>query len=107
MLIYAIGGLFMDALAFMMLTISIFFPICMRLGYDAIWCGVLIVIVTEIGAITPPVGINVFVIGGVAEGVPLQTIFKGILFFLPAFIMLMIILILFPEIALFLPALVS
>ncbi len=107
MLIYAVGGLFMDALAFMMLTISIFFPMAMRLGYDPIWFGVLIVIVTEIGAITPPVGINVFVISGVAPDVPIQVIFKGILFFLAAFVALMMLLIIFPEIALFLPALVG
>ena len=106
-LIYAFGGLFMDALAFMMLTISIFFPVAMRLGYDPIWFGVLIVIVTEIGAITPPVGINVFVISGVAKDVPIQEIFKGILYFLTAFVVLMILLICFPQIALFLPALVG
>ncbi|MFH0729295.1 MAG: TRAP transporter large permease [Pseudomonadota bacterium] len=105
--IYLIGGCFMDSLAFMMLTISIFFPVVVRLGYDPIWFGVIIVIVTEIGAITPPVGINVFVISGVAPDVPLQTIFKGISYFLGAFIVLLLLLICFPQLALLLPALVG
>ena len=105
LVIYGIGGLFMDALAFMMLTISIFFPVAMKLGFDPIWFGVLIVVITEIGAITPPVGINVFVINGVARDVPLETIFKGIFFFLGAFVVCMIILIAFPQISLFLPGL--
>ncbi len=106
-LIYTFGGLFMDSLAFMMLTISIFFPVAMRLGYDPIWFGVLIVIVTEIGAITPPVGINVFVISGVAKEVPIHKIFKGILYFLISFVILMILLVCFPQIALFLPAMMG
>ena len=97
----------MDALAFMILTISIFFPVAMKLGFDPIWFGVLIVIITEIGAITPPVGINVFVISGVARDVPLEIIFKGIFFFLGAFVVCMIILIAFPQIALFLPGLLK
>jgi len=73
LMIYAVGGLFMDALAFMMLTISIFFPVAMKLGFDPIWFGVLIIVITEIGAITPPVGINVFVIKGVAKDCLLYT----------------------------------
>lgn len=107
LLIYCIGGLFMDALAFMMLTISVFFPAAVKLGYDPIWFGVMIIMVTEIGAITPPVGINCFVIKGVAKDVPLEIIFKGILFFLPAFIVCMLFLIMFPDIALFLPNLLK
>jgi len=106
LMIYAVGGLFMDALAFMMLTISIFFPVAMKLGFDPIWFGVLIIVITEIGAITPPVGINVFVIKGVAKDVPLEVIFRGIFFFLPAYIICMILLIIFPQIALFLPNLI-
>ena len=106
LMIYAVGGLFMDALAFMMLTISIFFPVVMKLGFDPIWFGVLIIVITEIGAITPPVGINVFVIKGVAKDVPLEVIFRGIFFFLPAYIICMILLIIFPQIALFLPNLI-
>ncbi len=106
-LVYFLGGCFMDALAFVMLTIPIFFPIVIDLGYDPIWFGVIIVMVTEMGVITPPVGINVYVVYGVAEGViggvPLESIFKGIVPFLIAVIVGLVILIFVPQIILFLP----
>ena len=106
-IVYFLGGCFMDALAFVMLTVPIFFPIVTDLGYDPIWFGVIIVMVTEMGVITPPVGINVYVVYGVAEsavgGVPLESIFKGIIPFLIAVIAGIIILIGFPQIILFLP----
>ncbi len=99
----------MDALAFVMLTIPIFFPIIIDLGYDPIWFGIIIVMVTEMGVITPPVGINVYVVYGVAEGViggvPLEAIFKGILPFLLAVVVGLIILVIFPQIILVLPQL--
>jgi tripartite ATP-independent transporter DctM subunit len=106
-LVYFLGGCFMDALALVMLTVPIFLPVVSGLGYDPIWFGVIIVMVTEMGVITPPVGINVYVVYGVAEsvigGVPLEAIFKGILPFLLAVIVGLIILVLFPQIILFLP----
>ncbi len=106
-LVYFLGGCFMDALAFVMLTIPIFFPIVIDLGYDPIWFGVIIVMVTEMGVITPPVGINVYVVYGVAEGViggvPLESIFKGIVPFLIAVIVGLVILIFVPQIILLLP----
>ena len=76
-LVYLIGGCFIDALALIMLTIPIFYPIIMDLGYDPIWFGVIIVLVTQMGVITPPVGINVYVVNGIAQDVPLEKIFKG------------------------------
>jgi C4-dicarboxylate transporter DctM subunit len=106
-LVYFLGGCFMDALALVMLTVPIFLPVVSDLGYDPIWFGVIIVMITEMGVITPPVGINVYVVYGVAEsvigGVPLESIFKGILPFLLAVIVVLIILVLFPQIILFLP----
>jgi tripartite ATP-independent transporter DctM subunit len=106
-IVYFLGGCFMDALAFVMLTVPIFFPIVTDLGYDPIWFGVIIVMVTEMGVITPPVGINVYVVYGVAEsavgGVSLESIFKGIIPFLIAVIAGIIILIGLPQIILFLP----
>jgi len=106
-LIYFIGGCFMDALAFVTLTVPIFFPVVMALGYDPIWFGIIIVMVTEMGVITPPVGINVYVVFGVARRVigevPLESIFKGIFPFLLAVIVGLIILMTFPQIILFLP----
>ena len=106
-LIYFIGGCFMDALAFVTLTVPIFFPVVMALGYDPIWFGIIIVMVTEMGVITPPVGINVYVVFGVARRVigevPLESIFKGIFPFLLAVIAGVIILMIFPQIILLLP----
>jgi C4-dicarboxylate transporter DctM subunit len=103
--IYLIGGCFMDSLAMIMLTIPIFFPVALSLGYDPIWFGVVIVLITEMGVITPPVGVNVYVVSGVAKDVPLEVIFKGVLPLLGALIVCNIILIAFPQIALFLPSL--
>ncbi len=104
-LIYLIGGCFMDALALITLTIPIFYPAVIALGFDPIWFGVIIVLVTEMGVITPPVGVNVYVIKGIATDVPLETIFKGIFPFLAALIANVGILLAFPQIATFLPSL--
>ena len=105
--IYFIGGFFMDSMALIVLTIPIFFPLVMKLGFDPIWFGVIIVLVGEMGVITPPVGVNVFVIKGIAPDVPLERIFKGIVPFLIALIIVTLILIVFPQIATFLPGFVT
>ncbi len=102
-LIYLLGGCFMDALALITLTIPIFYPVVLALGFDPIWFGVIIVLVTEMGVITPPVGVNVYVIKGIAKEVPLETIFKGVLPFLGALLVAVGILMAFPQIATFLP----
>ena len=104
-LVYLVGGCFMDALAMIMLTIPIFFPVVTTLGFDPIWFGVVIVLITEMGVITPPVGVNVYVVYGVAKDVPLEAIFKGVMPMLLALLLCNVILILFPSIALFLPSL--
>jgi tripartite ATP-independent transporter DctM subunit len=103
-LMYLVGGCFMDALALITLTVPIIFPLVKSLGFDPIWFGVIIVLITEMGVITPPVGVNVYVIKGIAGGVPLETIFKGIIPFLVALIVAAIILVVFPQIATFLPS---
>jgi len=105
--IYLIMGCLMDSLAMIMLTIPIFYPVVTSLGYDPIWFGVIIVLVTEMGVITPPVGINVYVVGGVARDVPLHIIFKGALHLLIAQLVTALLLIFFPQIALFLPGLMG
>ncbi len=102
--IYFIGGFFMDAMALIVLTIPIFYPMVVKLGFDPIWFGVIIVLLGEMGVITPPVGVNVFVIKGISPDVPLEKIFKGIFPFLGALIIVMIILMIFPQIATFLPS---
>jgi len=106
-LIYLLGGCFMDALALITLTIPIFYPAILALGFNPIWFGVIIVLVTEMGVITPPVGVNVYVIKGIAPDVPLQTIFRGIIPFLGAQLATAAILIFFPQMATFLPGLVT
>jgi len=105
--IYFIGGFFMDAMGLIVVTIPIFFPIVEKLGFDPIWFGVIVVLVTEMGVITPPVGVNVFVIKGIAPDVPLEHIFKGIFPFLAALIIVTVILMFFPQIATFLPSFIT
>lgn len=102
---YLVAGSFIDALALIMLTIPIFYPVVMELGYDPIWFGVIIVVVTQMGVITPPVGVNVYVVSGVERDVPLQTIFRGAMPFLLALIVAAVILMVFPAICTFLPSL--
>ncbi len=102
-LTYLLLGCLMDSLAMIMLTIPIFFPVVTTLGYDPIWFGVVIVLVTGMGVITPPVGINVYVVAGVAKDVPLQVIFSGAVKLLLAQLVMALLLILFPAIALWLP----
>ena len=102
-LIYLFGGCFMDAFALIMLTVPIFAPLAETLGFDLIWFGVVIVLIGEMGVITPPVGINVYVVHGVARDVPLETIFKGVMPLFAALVICNILILLFPEIALFLP----
>jgi len=108
-LIYFLSGCFMDSLALVMLTIPIFFPVVTSLGFDPIWFGIIIVLITELGVITPPVGINVYVVYGVSTSIganiPLESIFKGIMPFLVAILAGILLMILFPDIVLFLPKL--
>ncbi len=105
--IYFIGGFFMDSMALVVVTIPIFFPVVMKLGFDPIWFGVIVVLVAEMGVITPPVGVNVFVIKGIAPDVPLETVFKGIFPFLAALIIVTVILLVFPQIATLLPSFIT
>lgn len=96
----------MDSMALVVLTIPIFYPVAMKLGYDPIWFGVVIVLVAEMGVLTPPVGVNVYVIKGISD-VPLETIFKGVIPFLIAQVICTIIICLFPRIATFLPSFIT
>ena len=100
---YIIMGMFFDGLAMLVVTMPVVFPIVTGQGFDPIWFGVICVIVIEMGLITPPVGINVFVVKGVARGVPMATIFRGVAPFWIAMAVCLTILVMVPEIALFLP----
>jgi len=103
---YLLAGCFIDALALVMLTVPIFYPVVMELGFDPIWFGVMIVLVTQMGVITPPVGVNVYVVSGISRTIPLQTVFRGSVPFLLALIVAVALLILFPGMATYLPGLV-
>ncbi|MBA7469246.1 C4-dicarboxylate TRAP transporter large permease protein DctM [subsurface metagenome] len=107
LLMYVALGCLMDSMAIMLLITPIFFPLAMSLGFDPIWFGILVTRVTEIGMITPPVGINVYVIQGVAKDVPIQTIFRGIVPFLIADICHVALLVSVPQLSLFLPGLMK
>lgn len=103
LIVYLILGAVMDAIAMIVLTVPIFYPVILKLGFDPIWFGVVMVIVMEMALITPPIGMNVFAIAGVAKDVPLFTIFRGILPFLVAMIVCVALIVAFPQIAMFLP----
>lgn len=107
LIVYLLLGCVMDSLSIVLITVPIFFPVVQALGFNPIWFGIIMVRVVEIGMITPPVGINVFIIKGVAPDVPMHTIFKGIMPFLAADIIHLLLLIAIPEIALFLPHLLG
>ena len=105
--IYVIGGAVMDALALLLITIPIFFPLSIELGYDPVWFSVTITVITTLGAVTPPVGATTYVVGGMAKGVPLEDVFRGVAFFLPAYLICVLLLMLFPAIVTFLPRLLG
>ncbi|GKY86640.1 TRAP transporter large permease [Sinisalibacter aestuarii] len=101
--IYLILGLFLEGFAMMVLSMPIFFPVVQQLGIDPIWFGVLVVLTLEMGLISPPVGLNVFIVKSVAPGVPLSRIFWGVVPFWIAMLITLIVLVLFPQISLLLP----
>ena len=103
MLMYLVLGCLMDAMAMIILTVPIVFPVVTALGFDPIWFGIIIVMTVELGLIHPPVGMNVFVIKTAVHDVSFATIFKGVLPFIAADILRLVILIAFPAIALTLP----
>lgn len=100
---YVVLGMFLDGLSMLVVTIPIVYPVITSFGFDPVWFGVIAVIVIEMGMITPPVGLNVFVVRGVARDVPMMTVFRGVLPFLIAMILALGLIILFPPIATFIP----
>ena len=105
MLMYLALGCLMDAMAMIILTVPIVFPVVTAMGFDPIWFGIIIVMTVELGLIHPPVGMNVFVIKTAVKDVSFTTIFKGVLPFIATDILRLVILISFPTIALYLPSL--
>ena len=104
MVMYLLLGCLMDAMAMIILTVPIIFPIIVQLGFDPIWFGIIIVMTVELGLIHPPVGMNVFVIKSVVPDVSFTTIFKGVIPFVLTDLLRLVILIAFPVIALWLPS---
>jgi tripartite ATP-independent transporter DctM subunit len=106
LLLFAMLGCIMDSMAIVLLTVPIFFPVILRLNFDPIWFGILVVRVTEMGLITPPVGINVYIIKGISNE-PMGTIFRGVLPFIMADILHIALLMAVPQISLFLPSMMA
>jgi TRAP-type C4-dicarboxylate transport system permease large subunit len=104
--IYIIGGMLLDALALLVITIPIFFPLAEKLGFDQLWFAILITLVTTMGAVTPPVAINVFVVAGMCPGIALDRIFRGVTYFILAYLLCITVLIAFPGIATIIPSMV-
>ena len=106
-LFFLAAGCIIDALALILLTIPIFYPVVLELGFDPVWFGVIVVVITQMGVITPPVGVNVYVVSGMERDIPLPEIFKGAVPFLLMLIVSALILILVPDLCLFLPNLLK
>jgi C4-dicarboxylate transporter DctM subunit len=102
-ILYIILGMFLDIVSAVILTIPVLYPVVLHLGFDPIWYGVMVVILIEMGLVTPPVGMDAFVLSGIT-GIPLGTVFRGAVPFLIAVVICIIILAIFPQIALFLPS---
>ncbi|MFW6326206.1 MAG: TRAP transporter large permease [Desulfovermiculus sp.] len=101
--IYVLGGAIMDALALLLITIPIFFPVAQSLGYDPAWFAVWVTLVTTMGAVTPPVGINTFIVASMDKEVSLGMVYKGVALLLPCFVLCVALLLFWPGLALWLP----
>jgi len=107
LIIYLILGCVLESLSMILLTVPVFYPLVAHLGFDLIWFGIIVVVVTEISLITPPVGMNVFVLRGVLPDVPTSTVFRGVMPFFLADVVRLSILVAFPAISLLLPSFVK
>ena len=105
-LVFLLGGMFMDALALLLITLPIFFPVIKSMGVDPLWFGLMLLVVTTFGAITPPVGTSIFVVSAISR-IPLPQVFRGAAYFFPAFFLCLLIMALLPDAVLFLPRLLA
>lgn len=103
LLLYLVLGCFLEPVSMLLLTVPILFPVVTGLGFDPIWFGIIVVVTVELGLITPPIGMNVFVMKSVARDVPLGTIFRGVMPFVLTDLLRLGLLVAFPAIALYLP----
>ncbi|OPZ79098.1 MAG: Sialic acid TRAP transporter permease protein SiaT [Actinobacteria bacterium ADurb.Bin444] len=95
--IYVLGGMFSDALGFLTLSVPVFFPLAEALGYNVVWFAVLVTVITTFGAISPPVGVNLYVVKGLQPDMPIATIMKGAMWFVPSYVVCLALLIIFPQ----------
>lgn len=107
LLSFLLLGTIMDTPSMLVIMVPIYFPLVTGLGFDPIWFGIIVVVICEIGMITPPVGMNVWIIAGMLPHVPMEKIFKGVLIFLTADLAIMSLLVIFPQLALFLPSIMG
>ena len=103
--IYIVLGCLLESLSLILITVPIFFPIVIGLGYDPVWFGIIVVVATEIGLITPPIGVNLFVIRSVASDIAMKTIVQGMLPFITMDMLRVGLLAALPPLALWLPEL--
>lgn len=103
-LVYILLGMFLDPVSILVLTLPLFYPVVTKLGFNGIWFGIFVVVLIEVGLVTPPVGFNVYVIKSIAPDVPLEDVFRGVMIFIILQLVVLILLVLFPQIALWLPS---
>ena len=107
LIIYFIGGMLMDALALLLITVPIFFPLMQGLGTDLVWFSIIVTVVTTMGAVTPPVGVCAYVVASSSLDIPLPSIFRGIVHYIPAYIGILVLLTLLPGLTTFIPSMVA
>lgn len=107
LLVLLVLGLFLEGIAILVLTLPVIYPIVMELGFDGIWFGIMMVMVINIGLITPPLGISVYIISGVMKDIKIERIFKAVIPMVAAMLVAVILFILFPELITFVPNLMT
>lgn len=104
--VYLVGGMLMDALALLLITLPIFYPLVEKLGYDPLWFSLVLLVVTTLGAITPPVGASAYVVASMGK-LSLGSVFRGTMLFIPAFFICIVIMTVFPGVVVMLPSMVQ
>src|SRR5690606_14430952 len=103
LVVYVILGLFLEGIAIFVLTLPVVYPLITMLGFDGVWFGVVMILVMNIGLLTPPMGLSIYIISGVAKDIPAQRIFKGVIPMLFMMILCLVLIVVFPSIVTFLP----
>lgn len=107
LVVYFIGGMLIDALALLLITVPIFFPLMESLGQDLIWFSLVVTVITTMGAVTPPVGVCAYVVASFAPDIPLSRIFQGVFHYMPAYVVVLILMVIVPGIVTWLPGLLG